>query len=275
MKGKFIVALTLLLLLTATNTFAFDDKETLTAEQIIEKYIAAMGGKETLAKFKTRVATGTVKKDGDAPANFGIMSEAPNRVSMYYQFEKFDWRIIYNGSDSYFRPVLAASAFKQFAPVADKYSDMAKSGFLFNDISLYNVLNSDNLSNFTLKAKGTKKINNRETFVVEAKPKKGDTIKLFFDKETFMWVRTEFGEIRLSKPPGGFTNAIVNRSDEDIAVNFYFEVSDFKEVDGIKLPFKFVQVATVPILSQKTVGTITGTITEYKHNIPIQPEMFQ
>jgi len=46
-------------------------------------------------------------------------------------------------------------------------------------------------------------------------------------------------------------------------------------VNGIKLPFKLVQVVTFPLLRQKTVGTLTTTINEYRQNIQIDPKMFQ
>lgn len=277
MKTRIIAILSFILLpASAMAVFAQNDKNPPTAEQIIEKHLAAVGGKDALSKIKTRVAQGTVKKDNETPAKFAIMSEVPNRVSAFYVFETFDWRLIYNGKDSFFRPVLSSSGFKQYAPFADKYNEIIASGLMFNDISIYNLLNSsDQSSGMSFKAKGTKKIKGKECYIVEAKPKKGDTIKLYFETDTYMWVRTEFGKVSMSKPQGGFTNDVVNRSEDEVTVDFYFEVSDFREVDGVKLPFKFVQVATTPIIKQKKVGEIVGTIEGYQHNIPIEPAMFQ
>jgi hypothetical protein len=73
---------------------------------------------------------------------------------------------------------------------------------------------------------------------------------------------------------GTFTNDVTSK-DEESTIDFYVETSDFKEVDGVKLPFKLEIVATKPILKQKDVGTITTTISEYRHNISIDPKMFQ
>jgi hypothetical protein len=58
-------------------------------------------------------------------------------------------------------------------------------------------------------------------------------------------------------------------------VDFYIETSDFREVDGLKLPFKFVQAVLYPILKQCPVGVITGIVPEHKHNIEIDPKMFR
>jgi hypothetical protein len=72
----------------------------------------------------------------------------------------------------------------------------------------------------------------------------------------------------------GFTNDIVSK-DEESTVDFFVETSDFKDVDGMKLPFKIEVVATSAILKQKNVGSITTTINEYRHNVSIDPRMFQ
>ncbi len=270
MKKKLSALLLLILLLAiSTNTFAQDGKTNLTAEQIIEKHIVAVGGKETLSKFKTRVAEGTVTKDNEN-ARVYFMSEAPNRITGFYQFEKFNWQLTFDGSKGIFRPLVSSGAYSIFA---DKYQQLMGTGFMFNSISLYNLLIDSQGQSF--KAKGTKKIKNKEHYVIEVKPKKGDVIKLYFDAGTFMWTRTEYGKASYSKPQGGFTNDVVNKSEDDITVEYYFETSDFRDVDGVKLPFKFEQRAIYPIITQTKVGSIRGTITSYKHNIPIDETMFQ
>jgi hypothetical protein len=111
-------------------------------------------------------------------------------------------------------------------------------------------------------------------YLVEMKRDKADAIRLLFDTETFMWVRTEYGTVRLTKPMGTFTNEITSK-DEESTYDFFVETSEFKEVDGIKLPYRLEMIVTAPILKQKNVGTIVTVIKEYKHNIDIDPKMFQ
>ena len=43
----------------------------------------------------------------------------------------------------------------------------------------------------------------------------------------------------------------------------------------MKLPFKIEIVATAPLLKHASVGTIVATISEYRHNVAIDPKMFQ
>ena len=242
--------------------------QTLTATDIIAKHFEAIGGKPALAKIKSRVAIGTVQKEHEPAAKMAIVSELPNHVSAIFVFEKYDLQMSYDGKESIVRPVVP----KMYSPFTSKYQQMLASGLMFNSISLYNLLTSEGAK---LEAKGLKKLRDRQAYVVEMKTGNGLSARLFFDAENFMWIRTEYGRVTIQKPMGQFTNDVVNRGQDDITADFYFETSDFREVDGVKLPFKFEQALTTPYIQQKTVGTITGLISEYQHNVAIDPKMFQ
>ena len=158
--------------------------------------MAAVGGKDALAKIKSRIAIGTVKKENDTGIKMAIMSEAPNRVTAVYVFERYDWQLTYDGSKAFVRPLFP----RALTSVQDKYEEMLSSGLMFNSISLYNLLTAGEASGAKFEAKGTKKVRDRLAYVVEMKRPQGGTARLFFDTETFMWVRTEFGKVGFSKP---------------------------------------------------------------------------
>jgi hypothetical protein len=261
-------AVTLIATLLLSAGALADEKEKLTGAEIIEKHIAAVGGKAALSKFRSRVALGTARKDNDTAVPVAIMSE-PNRLSAVYQFEGYNWYLVYNGTSSNVRPPLTRAA----APIHQKYEEMLATGTLFNDISLYNVLNLDQPEQLKFEAKGTKKVKNKQAYVVEMQGK-GPILRLYFDVNDFMWLRTDYGSVQITKSLGTFTNSVTSK-DEETTFDFYVETSRFKEVDGVKLPFEFEIVATAPILKQKSVGTIVTTINEYRHNIAIDPKMFQ
>jgi hypothetical protein len=258
------------LLILATVALAADEKPQLTGAEIISKHLQAVGGKEALAKFKSRVAIGIARKDSDAAVPVAIMSQAPNRVSAIYQFEGYNWQLIYDGGKAIFRPTISRAS----AVVMHKYEEMLATGTMFNGASLYNALLAGESAGVKFEAKGTRKVKNHPAYVVEMKPGKGQSLRLYFDTENFMWVRTEYGSVRITKDMSAFTNDVVSK-DEESTIDFYVETWDFKEVDGVKLPFKLEIVATAPILKQKNVGAITTTINEYRHNIEIDPKMFQ
>ncbi len=269
MRIRFFATLPLLVVLIAIGVAAQDQK--LTGDQIIEKHLAAVGGREKLAKFKTRIALGTIRKEDEPESQLVIMSETPSRLSAFYAFRDYDFHMIYDGSKALVRPVLP----RNVSTITDKYQEMLGSGLMFNGISLYNLLANNPTGELKLEAKGLKKVGGKPAYVVQLKTPKGVTAKLYFDAETLMWVRTDYGSASVSRQMGTFTNAIVNQGGSETTVDFYVETSDFREVDSVKLPFKFTQVITYPILRQSAVGTIVGTIREYRHNEAIDPKMFQ
>jgi hypothetical protein len=266
------VSLSLLIpVVLQAGAFSADDKQSMTGAEIISKHLAAVGGKQALASIKRRVAIGTVKKESEPEAQMAIMSEAPNRVSAMYVFKDYTWQLTYDGGKAIFRPAIS----KEASSIETKYRDMLATGAMFNSISLYSILTEGESDDVKFEAKGTKKVKNRAAYVVEVKRGKSQPLRLYFDAETFMWVRTEYGRVSFAKSMGTFTNDVVQRGEDQTDVDFYFETSDFKEVDGVKLPFKFEQTVAFPIIRQKSAGTITGTIKEYRHNVPIDPKMFQ
>ena len=267
MNSRFRLLLSLVFVVTILSASA--QAQNLTVADIVAKHFEAIGGRAALAKLKSRVAAGTVQMENEPAANMAIMSEMPNRVSAVFVFEKYDLHMSFDGKESIVRPIPP----RMFGPFVNKYQQMLASGLMFNSISLYNLLAAG--EGAKLEAKGMKTIRDRQAYVVEMKTANGLSARLFFDAETFMWIRTEYGKVTIQKPMGQFTNDVVNRGQDDITADFYFETSDFREVDGVKLPFKFEQTLTTPYVQQKTVGKITGTITEYQHNIPIDPKMFQ
>ncbi len=269
--NRFLSGLLACLMLSTTTASSFDEKRSnLSAEEIIARHLAAAGGKEKLLKFRSRIAIGTVKKENEPEGKMAIMSELPNRFSAVFLFSNLDVRFIFDGSKATMRPQLPRS----LAAFDAKYREITASGFMFNGISLYNlVLEPPGAVKF--EAKGVKKVRGRDAYLVEAKPLKGNAVRLYFDAVDFMWVRTDFGKSHISREMRPFSNDPINHGADELTVDFYIETSDFREVSGIKLPFKFQQLVTTPFLRQSTSGMITGTISEYRHNEPINPEMFR
>ena len=240
-----------------------------TGVEIIEQHLRATGTKEKLAQIKSRIAIGTVRREAEPATNMAIMSQ-PNQFSAVFLFAEYEWRLGYDGSKSFIRPRLS----RTYEPIETKLHEMLESRLIFNSIGLYNLLLQP-ATNVKFEAKGTKKIKGREAYIVEVRQSKMSAMRMYFDTENYLWLRTDYGKAHVQQQMKGFTNEPVGRGQDDLIVDLYIETSDFREVDGLKLPHRFDMLVTIPILRQRTSGVITGTITEYRHNQPIDPQMFR
>src|SRR5215216_7941783 len=153
MKRCSVLFSLMILMLCSAAAPAWQDKQSMTAAEIIEKHLAAAGGRAALAKIKSRVAVGTVRKENETDARMAIMSEAPNRVSAIYAFQNYTWQLSYDGKQAIFRPTIS----KEASVIEKKYREILATGAIFNSISLYNLL-TDTDENTKFEAKGTKKV---------------------------------------------------------------------------------------------------------------------
>ena len=96
---------------------------------------------------------------------------------------------------------------------------------------------------------GTEKVNDRDAYVVEASTGERDPDKMYFDTESWLLVR-----------------AINHRNTPDGVKAFKAEVEDYKDVDGVKLPF------TVHQSSAESAFTIH--FTEIQHNLQLADGQF-
>jgi len=95
------------------------------------------------------------------------------------------------------------------------------------------------------------KVGAQDAYVVVMTPKTGPSARLFFDTSSLMLVKTV---LTVNVPQlGGDIEQVV-------------EFSDFRDVDGIKLPH--VTKATNPA------QTVTATITQFTHNASIDDSSF-
>jgi len=97
---------------------------------------------------------------------------------------------------------------------------------------------------------GTSQIGYRDVYVLELQPANGTRERLYLDAKTYLPVRVDktqkFGNL-------------------PVPVEIYLD--DWRAVDGVKLPFSITQSAAKSSLS--------FTITEIRHNVPIDAKLFE
>jgi len=220
-----------------------------TADEVIEKSIAAMGGRAAMEKIKTRSMTGNIALTtpaGDIPGTVEITHAAPNKN----------------------RTVIKAdlSAFGAGPLVVDQRFD-GTNGYVLDTMQGNRDITGNQLDNMkstsfphaflTYKAKGMavkltgrEKVGDRDAFVLLFEPSVGSPVRQFVDAESYLPVKTV---IRANLPPMGDI--------EQTAI-----ASDFRTVDGVMVPFK------IEVTSPAT--GITMTFSKIANNVAVEEKSF-
>jgi zinc protease len=211
-----------------------------TADQILDRYVKAVGGREAWQKFTSRITTGTIEVPSMNLAGIVIIHEkAPDRLLA---------SVVINGA-----------AFRQGFDGTAGWTDDPQDGLrdqsgaelaeARRDADFYHPLDLRKLYT-KLTVTGTEKIGDRNTYVVEAAvPEGSEPTKMYFDVESGLLLRV-----------------ISQHHGSDGVTQFREDFDDYRDVDGIKVPFT----------SRQTNGdtTYTMTINEVHHNVDLDDSEF-
>ena len=210
------------------------------ADQIVAKYIDAIGGQAAIDKMKTRVMKGTYagfngvtlpyEADLVAPDKFYIMVTTQQGTIERGFDGKVAWEKSPRGVNELENPVL----------------DDLKAVFLF----FRNIKLKDEFASFRLG--GRDKIGDRDVLIVSGRTADNHRERLFFDAETGLLLR------RIT-----YTETMIGVIPEQI------DFEDYRDVDGVKLPF------TVKISSVEPGLVSTRKWAEIKLNAPVDDSKFK
>ena len=220
-----------------------------TADEILEKSIAAMGGREAMEKITSRSMTGDISLTtpaGEIPGTVEITNAAPNKS----------------------RTVIKAdlSAFGAGPLVIDQRFD-GKAGYVLDSLQGDRDITGNQLDNLksnsfphafltykaqgiAVKLAGKSKVGERDAFELIFEPSTGSPIRQFIDADSFLPVKTV---IKANLPQVGDI--------EQTAI-----ASDFRAVDGVKVPYK------IEVTSPAT--GFTMTFSKITNNVAIDEKSF-
>jgi zinc protease len=211
-----------------------------TADQVLEHYVKAIGGRAAWSKLKSRVSKGTIEipSMNNLRGSVEIHEKAPNSMLAVI--------------------TLGGAVFEQGFDGTTAWSDDPQNGLRVlsgaelddarREADFYHPLDLKKLY-AQLTVTGTEKVGDHDAYVVEASTGAGDPDKMYFDTESWLLVR-----------------AVNHRNTADGVKVFQAEVGDYKDVDGVKLPF------TVQQSSAESAFTIH--FTEIQHNLPLADGQF-
>ena len=221
-----------------------------TVDDIIEKHLAAVGGRAALGKLTSRTASGTITLTtpvGELSGTIAVFAKAPNKSRTLV---KLDLSALGGGevvSDQRFDGATGyvIDTFNGNREITGTQLEALRNGSFPSP--LLNYRNSGTAATLT----GTEKVGDKDAYVIQLTPKTGPQIRLFIEQETFMLVRTAM---------------TVNVPQLGGDVEQLQEFSDFREVDGVKVPHA--------VLSSTSVQVVKATLSEVKHNTEIDDSSF-
>jgi outer membrane lipoprotein-sorting protein len=221
-----------------------------TADEIIEKHLAATGGRAALSKVTSRVSNGTITVTtpiGDLKGTIELYQKKPNKSRTLIKLDATalgggqivsDQR--FDGTNGY-----VIDSFQGNRDITGDQLEAMKSGGFPTPFLNYKE------SGMTAALGNREKVDTHDVYVIQLTPKAGPGVKVFLDAENFMLVRTI---LTITVPQlGGPIDQVV-------------DFSDFRDVDGIKIPYV--------TKSSNPVQTVLATVAEVKQNTDIDDSSF-
>ena len=209
-------------------------------DQILQRYEQALGGKEAIAGITSYKLKGTYELSGITGTVEGWRKE-PHKTLTVIEFPNLG--TLKKGFDGETHWVQTpGGTFSNSHP--QEIAEMER------DSEVYSVGRIKSLFE-SMKLENKARLSGRDVYVIEGKPAKGPAEKLFFDVESGLLVRWD----------------MARREQNRGTVFVKVHLDDYKEVDGVKVPFK-VRFAFESF-------NFTVRVEELQHNIAIDDAVFR
>ncbi len=222
-----------------------------TVDEIVEKHLAATGGRDALGKLTTRKATGMITittPNGDLSGPVELYSKAPNKTRAVMSLD------------------LSALGVAEKMTLDQKFDGTA--GWALNSLQGDNEITGNQLDNMKNSVFPGQLLNYKETglkvellpretlagksvIVLLVTPKVGSVARVFMDAESFLVVRTT-AKVNVPQAGGDMEQTA--------------DLSDYRAIDGVKVPL--MTVNSTPI------QTVTIKLDTVAHNVIIDNAMF-
>lgn len=219
----------------------------ITVDELMKKAIDALGGEANLRRITSRVMEMDVNLENQGVrARSTMWNKAPNRTATETKFSAI-------GKDigqmwSYFDGT-AGEEIYTFAPneklTGKRLADTARGADLYSPLELDKYF-----SKIEITGKG--KVGDEETWIVSFTPREGTAYREHYSTKTFRPVRRE---------------GVIVSGTSSIQLPYTTDMSDYREVDGVWLPFRTVT-------DTPTMGRNVAVTTSVRHNVAIDDKLF-
>lgn len=270
------VFLLVFFLSTAVDSYA----QKLKAEDIVAKHLDSIGTSEARASVKSQIAAGETlvkfvsQRNATLQGRVVFASEG-DKSFLGMRFDSTDYpseRFSYDGKKGKVGFVRLGTR-SMLGNFILSNSEILEEGLLGGTLSSSWSLLDLTRKNAKLSAGGTKKIDGKETYVLNFSPKGGGDvdIKLYFDKETFRHVRTEYKRVAsagIGKTPEQSSQLIESR------ISLTEDFSDFKEENKLTLPHSYRLFYSISGQNGTNEIEWTFKLNEFAFNQNLSPDTF-
>lgn len=221
-----------------------------TADEVIEKHLAAIGGRAALAKLTSRSMTGTFTVStpvGELTGPIEVVNVAPNKTRTVI---KLDVSAVGGPGEMVIEQRFDGTAGYAMDSMQGNRDITGGQLEQMRNTTFPSQLLDYKAQGATVELAGKEKVGARDAFVLLFKPKAGPVNRLFIDAENHQMVRLM---VKVDAPPMG---ELEQTSD----------FSDVREVDGFKIPFA--------VKASSSAQSFTINITKVTHNTKVDEAQF-
>jgi len=208
------------------------------ADQILDKYLAAVGGADALAKIKTRVQKGTIDAMG-MQSPIEVYAEAPDRRVSVTHVNGGSSVTAYNGQAGW---LSIPGGFHRMSTAERESANIdAQMYFPAKVREMYREF----------QVRPGEEIDGRQTYLVSAAATPGHpAIRMYFDQESGLLLRL----IR-------YTETALGRNPAQV------DYAEYKEANGVKIPYRWTLA--------RPNGAFTIHIDSAQQNVPVDEKLFE
>jgi photosynthetic reaction center cytochrome c subunit len=207
------------------------------ADQLLEKYVQAVGGAAAIDKVTSRVMKGAIDFSGKS-LPIDIYSKDPDKRISFTHMPDGDSVTAFDGHEGW----LGTPG----RPLREMHGSDIDGASIDADLRLATHLKS---MFSAMQTRGTEKIGDHEAYVVVGQRDGKPPIELYFDEQTGLLVRlVRFGETALGRLPT------------------QIDYADYRDAGGVKIPYRWTLA--------RPGGRFTIQISDVKENAPVDDAKF-
>ena len=208
-----------------------------TADQLLEKYVQALGGSSTIDKITTRVMKGTIDVGGKS-LPIDIYCKAPDERISFTHMPEGDTVTAFNGHEGWLG--------MPGRPIREMHGSDLDGASIDANLHLATQLGKM----FTqMRVRGTEKIGDQEAYQVIGQREGKPPIRLYFDQQSGLLLRLiRYGDTALGLLPT------------------QIDYADYRDVNRLKVPYRWTLA--------RPGGLFTIQVSELQQNVPVDEARF-